>query len=236
MEEVARVVTEPEICPYLRDRRSRSELRLLGGIGGEEYAARLGEGFRRFGAVLFRPACEACSACIPLRVAVERFRPSRSQRRVLRRNRATRVEAGPPAVDGERLEVYAAFLKERSERVGWEPREADEDAYRRSFVENIVPTIELRYRVEGRLAAVSYADLSPGALNSIYCYHHPDFHRLSPGTFDVLTQIAMAARLGLRHLYLGYSIAGCRSMEYKARFRPAEVLVGGEWKEQASAE
>src|SRR5262245_16737779 len=142
MQELARLITDPEPCPYLHDRPSRTDLRLVGGIGAEEYGRHLREGYRRFGMMLFRPACESCRACVPIRVPVERFRPTKSQRRVLRRNRDVRVEIGQPAVDAERLDLYAAFHDERSARVGWKRQEISEEEYHRTFVQNVVATIE----------------------------------------------------------------------------------------------
>ena len=231
MEVAARLVTNPEACSYLHDQKARTDLRLVAAIEPDEYADALRSGHRRFGMMVFRPACDACRACIPLRVLVERFQPSKSQRRVLRKNADVRIELGYPAVDAERLALHQAFHAERTARVGWKAETIDADGYRRTFIENVVPTLELRYRVEGRLAAVAYVDRSPEALNSIYCFYHPDFAGRSLGTFDVLTEIEIARRLGLGHLYLGYLVEGCRSMAYKGRFRPAEVLVDGQWRE-----
>jgi leucyl-tRNA---protein transferase len=231
MQELVRLITDPEPCPYLHDRPSRTDLRLVGGIEAAEYGRHLREGFRRFGMMLFRPACEGCRACVPIRVPVGRFRPTKSQRRVMRRNRDVQVEIGQPAVDAERLEVYHAFHEERSARVGWKRQQISAEEYHRTFLQNIVATVELRYRVAGRLAAVAYIDLSPEAVNSIYCFHHPDFRRRSLGTFDVLVEIELARRSGRPHLYLGFHVADCRSMAYKASFRPAEVLVEGSWRE-----
>jgi arginyl-tRNA--protein-N-Asp/Glu arginylyltransferase len=229
MLEIARAITDPETCSYLRDRPSRNELRLVAAMAPDEYGQALEEGFRRFGMVLFRSSCPGCSGCVPIRVVVDRFRPSKSQRRVARRNQDVQVEAGLPCLDEERLALYNAFHAERSARVGWESRTLGAEEYRRTFLENIAPTLELSYRVEGRLVAVAYADHAPESLNSIHCFHHPDFKRRSLGTFDVLTEIELARRAGLRRLYLGYLVAGCRSMAYKGGFRPAEVRIDGRW-------
>jgi arginyl-tRNA--protein-N-Asp/Glu arginylyltransferase len=229
--EILRFLKEPEPCSYLPGREAVTEIRLVAGIDPGDYGALLERGYRRFGMILFRPACAACRACVPIRLPVDRFRPTRSQRRVIRRNRDVEVEAGSPQIDEERLALHRAFHAERTARVGWLPQEISEEDYGRIFVDNIVPTVELRYRVGGRLAAVAYIDVTPWAVNSIYCFHHPDFRARSLGTFDVLTEIGLARRLGRHHLYLGFLVAGCRSMEYKARFRPAEVLEDGAWRE-----
>lgn len=196
-----------------------------------EYAALLEAGFRRFGRLIFHPACEACRLCIPIRVPLDRFRPSKSQRRVLRRNRDTVLEVGEPAVDAERLEVYHAFHRERADTVGWAAQSISVEEYTRTWLDNAVPTLELRYRVAGRLIAIAYVDESPAGLNSIYCYYHPDFRDRSPGTFDVLREIELAREKRLPFVYLGYYVPGCRSMEYKANFRPVEVRLDGAWRE-----
>jgi len=230
--EIFRDIKEPEPCPYLQGQISRTEIRICAAVQGRGYARFLAAGYRRFGNMIFRPACESCNACTPIRVPVERFRASRSQRRVVRRNRDVQVEIGQPRADADRLELHRIFHRERSARVGWKRQEITRDEYSAIFLENIVPTLELRYRIEGRLVAIAYVDESPESLNSIYCIRHPEEARRGLGTFDILTEIDLARRMGRPYLYLGYYIARCRSMAYKAAFRPAEVLIDGEWQEK----
>ncbi len=231
VEEIARIVKEPEPCPYLKDRMARMELRVMCHVDPAAWSALLAAGHRRFGMVVFRPVCEGCSACIPIRVPVARFRPSKSQRRVIRRNGDAVVEVGRPSVDEEKIELHRAFHADRTARVGWQPQAVDEERYSQVFLENTVATLELRYRILGRLAAVAYVDVGDDAVNSIYCFRHPDFRGRSLGTFDVLSQIRLADRLGKAYLYLGYYVAGCRSLRYKAAFRPGEALIDGVWRE-----
>src|SRR5262249_30421846 len=118
--ELLQVVQDREVCPYLKDRAARTEVRFMASLGGPAWDDFLAAGFRRFGWAFFRPVCRSCSQCTPLRVPVDRFRPSRSQRRVLRRNRDVEVEIGEPLLDEERLALHHAFHAERSARVGWE--------------------------------------------------------------------------------------------------------------------
>src|SRR5262245_37852380 len=94
--ELLRVVQPKEVCAYLKDRPARTEIRLMASLDGGAWGELLAAGFRRFGPAVFRPVCDSCSACVPIRVPVERFRPSASQRRVLRRNRDVEVEVGEP--------------------------------------------------------------------------------------------------------------------------------------------
>jgi arginine-tRNA-protein transferase len=225
----AELITDPSGCAYLPGRESRLELRLVGDLTGQEHDAELAAGVRRFGRTLFRPRCAGCRECVPIRVPVAAFRPSRSQRRVLRRNLDVAVEIGEPCVDLERLDLHRRFHEERERRRGWLAPRTDVEEYAAGFLDNAVPTLELRYRLGGRLIGIAYVDESPRALNSVYAFHDPDLSRRSLGTFDVLVEIEEARRRGKEHLYLGFLVEGCTSMEYKSCFRPCEVLLEGAW-------
>lgn len=186
-------------------------------------------GFRRFGQTYFRPVCPSCHECRPLRVLVERFRPTKSQRRVLRRNADVEVEVGSPALDDERLALFDRFHAERSQKRGWPPHDFDRESFTDSFLRNAVATFELRYRLDGRLVALAYVDQSSWGLSSMYAVHEPAQSRRGLGTFDVLMEIELARRVRAPYLYLGYLVRDCLSMEYKAAFRPFELLVEGAW-------
>jgi arginine-tRNA-protein transferase len=225
----ARFTTDPETCPYLHDRPSRLEVRWVARISPAEQDAELEAGFRRFGRTLFRPACGACQECIPLRILVKEFQPSRSQRRVLRRNQDVVLEVGAPELDDARIELYQRFHGEREKTRGWPPSRMDGEEYFGNFLDNVVPTSELRYRVGGALVAVAYVEETPRALNSIYAYYDPRCARRSLGTFDVLKEIEAAAAAGKDFVYLGLYVQGCQSMAYKRSFRPCELLIDGHW-------
>ena len=98
------------------------------------------------------------------------------------------------------------------------------------LLENPFRTEEWTYYVDNRLIAVAYVDALPGALSAIYCYYDPNERARSLGTFNILSLLASADERGLSHVYLGYYVAGCRSLEYKRTFRPNEVLLpDGTW-------
>ncbi|HVR74176.1 MAG TPA: arginyltransferase [Planctomycetota bacterium] len=221
--------TDTVTCPYLHDRPSRLEVRIAAQLSPAEHGEELAAGVRHFGRYYFRPICPGCKECISLRVLVRHFRPSKSQRRTLRRNEDVQLEIGVPSVDEERLQLYRKFHAEREAIRGWSSSHMDLEEYVATFVDNPVLTHEFRYRINGRLVAVAYVDESPGALSSITAFHDPDHSRRGLGTFDVLREIQTAHSLGKEHLYLGYHIAGCPSMEYKRTFRPHELLVDGTW-------
>jgi arginine-tRNA-protein transferase len=140
------------------------------------------------------------------------------------------LEVGEPTLDDERLDLHERFHEARRLSRGWPDSGRHPEEYRAAFVDNPTATLELRYRLGGKLVAVAYVGATPRALNSMYCFHDPALSRRSLGTFDVLCEIALARDMGLEHPYLGYVVEGCLSMEYKKAFGPHEVLVDGEWR------
>ncbi|MCZ6794887.1 MAG: arginyltransferase [Planctomycetota bacterium] len=227
--EIVSFTTEEELCPYLHDRPSRQRISVVGQLSPSEYGRLLAAGWRRFGSVLFQPGCDDCSECVPIRVLVKRFEPSKSQRRVLRRNRDLRLEIGEPRVDEERLQLYHRFHEERARSRGWTLRDLSALEYAETFVENASSTLEFRYFLEKRLVGVAYVGDARDSLNSIYAFSDPAHARRSLGTFDVLEELAEARRRGKDHLYLGFLVKDCLSMSYKASFRPHELLKNRTW-------
>jgi leucyl-tRNA---protein transferase len=223
--------TPPHICSYLPEQVARLQYEVVASISADEYQRRLHEGWRHFGHSLFRPRCLNCTACQSIRVPVEQFRPNRSQKRALQANRDVIISIGTPSVSDEKLNLYDRFHDFQSGDKGWpEHLPKEESSYQESFVDNPVPTQEWRYTLDGRLIGVGYVDWLPQALSAIYFYYDPDERNRSLGTFNVLSVLAEAKRCGIPHLYLGYYVAGCRSLEYKANFLPNQVLgPNGDW-------
>jgi len=220
---------ETSRCPYLPEQTARLPLRLpTRRLRPAEFAQRLAAGDRRQGLLLYKPSCPACSACEPIRVDVEAFRPNATQRRVFRKGEAAlRTEVGRPATTREKVELYNRHKVERGLLIGEEL--IDEDGYEQFLVESCTDTIELRYRLGGRLVAVAIADRAAGALSAVYCFYDPAQTGLSLGTYSILKQIALCRGWGLRHLYLGLYVGACTAMRYKARYLPHERMIDGAW-------
>jgi arginine-tRNA-protein transferase len=232
MESLFTFTSPPGPCGYLPDREWQLRYEVVGQLAPEEYADRLKHGWRRFGYSLFRPACPACTMCRSLRVPVATFRPDRSQKRAWAANADDlTVTLGPPDVSRERLDLYDRFHRYQADAKGWPDHDTENVAdYIERFIDNPFATVEWQYRLGDRLVGVGYADHLADGLSAIYFYHDPDHRTRSLGTFNVLSLLRHAAAEGLPHLYLGFHVAGCRSLEYKARFRPNEVHAGrGEW-------
>lgn len=226
--------TPPHPCSYLPWQQARLEYEVIADLSGDEYLRRMLEGWRRFGRTMFHPVCRACQACQALRVRVADFRPDRSQKRCRLANQSHyRLEIGAPRASLEKLQLYGEFHAFQSRHKGWPEHDAPSlKNYESSFVEQPFTVEEWCYYNAQHLVGVGYVDALPDALpgdegqeglSLIYFYYDPGERSHGLGTWNVLAAIEEAARRGLPYVYLGYFVAGCGSLEYKARFRPNEV-------------
>lgn len=232
MESLFRYIAPPSTCGYLPDRLWSLEYEYAVSLSPAEYMDRMLHGWRRFGHLLFRPRCPACSACQSLRVLVDRFRPNRSQRRARQANEnVVQLRIGKPSVSRAKLALYDRYHAFQTEAKGWPSHPAkDAESYASSFVDNPFPTLEWTYYLGGRLIGCGYVDELPGGLSAIYFFYEPAERHRSLGTWNVLNIIDYAARQGVPHVYLGYYVAGCASMLYKSHFVPNQVLgPDGDW-------
>ena len=222
MESALSFIAPASPCEYLPDRVWQLRYEMVPQLSPADYLQRMHSGWRRSGFVMFRPECPSCRMCQSLRVPAATFRPSESQRRAWKRNqRDVTIRVGPPSLSPDRLDLWTRFHRHGSETKGW-PADAGPDPG--TLLENPFRTEEWAYYLGTRLIAVAYVDALPGALSAIYCYHDPAERARSLGTYNILSLIASARERGCPYVYLGYYIEGCRSSEYKGRFRPSEVL------------
>jgi arginyl-tRNA--protein-N-Asp/Glu arginylyltransferase len=209
-------------CPYLPGRRAELRAFVTQSLPTELYHEFMNAAFRRAGELFYQPICRGCRACVPIRVLVADFRPSKSQRRCRRRNADLSCQIGPPTPTDQKFELYRRYLKARHPG----PMASDSRAGFEQFLYNSpVQSVELCHRDRrGRLLAVGICDICSRSLSSVYFYFDPAESRRGLGTLGALVEIDLAASLGIEHYYLGYWIAGCRSMEYKSSFRPCQFL------------
>jgi leucyl-tRNA---protein transferase len=191
------------------------------------YGDMLALGFRRSGSNVYRPRCTACTACTPLRIPVERFRLSRSQRRCRERNADLLWEESAAGYSEERFALYCRYLRARHRDGGMDQPSREE--FEQFLAAPWSPTRFFEARDEARLLAVAVTDVLGDALSAVYTFYEPDAVARSLGTAALLHQIEAAAARGLAWLYLGFWLQGHPKMAYKAGFRPAEVLRGGRW-------
>lgn len=233
-EVVFRVPAEPHDCPYLEGRVALEEGFYAPLIHAESYQRLLDRNFRRAGRVIYRPACPDCDLCREIRIPIEEFRPSRSQRRCRRRNADLSVQVGWPRQTAEKEALYRRYL-EHQHPGGEQP--SDPDGLREFLYESCVETIEVEYREpSGRLLAVSILDQQPRSLSGVYHYFEPEARRRGLGTYSILRELELGRELGATYYYLGFWIPGARTMEYKARFLPHEIWSPAGWKRSGPAD
>jgi arginine-tRNA-protein transferase len=221
----------PSSCAYLPQLASTTEYELVARLSPEEYERRMNEGWRKFGALLFRPVCSACAACRPVRVPVNRFAPSRSQKRALRDNADLRIELNRPVLDDVRLSLFNGYHAAQAVAKGWPAEPVSAKEYHFQFVRNPLETIELSVWAGDRLVAVVINDVTPTVLSAVYHYYEPELPGRGLGTFAILQTIELARRLAKPYLYLGYFVAGSPSMAYKTKYRPLELMdADGVWR------
>lgn len=211
---------EAGACPYLPDRTWGSMFFMGHALPDSVFGRLLEMGFRRSGKVMYLPACRGCQECVPIRVPVRTFRPTRDQRRALKKNGDVRVEIADPEYSDEKLDLYRRFLEARYPG----KEETTAQSFRTFFTESFGATREFRYRVGDRLIGVGIVDVAARAASSVYFFFDPDESPRSVGTFSALYEIDFCRRTGRDYLYLGFRVAGCRAMAYKATFRPHELL------------
>ena len=191
------------------------------------YGLLLTHGFRRSGAHVYRPHCENCRACVPLRVPVRDFEPDKGQKRVWRRNRDLTLKILPARFEPEHFRLYSRYLESRHPGGGMDG--SGEAEYNQFLMSPWGRTAMLEFRRGTELAAVAVTDVLPDAFSAVYTFYEPDLAGRSLGTYAILSQIAEARRGGLAWLYLGYWIAESRKMAYKERFRPHQTLGARGW-------
>lgn len=221
--------TPPAACPYLEGKMERKIVTLLAGEDPDHLHNALSlAGFRRSQDLAYRPACEGCNACVPIRVRAKSFSPSKSLRRIWASNLDLTASEKPAKATEEHFRLFHKYLKTRHFDGGMV--DMDYNDYQAMVEDSPVRSQLVEFRdLDGILVAVCLTDLMDDGLSLVYSFFDPDQKKRSLGNYLIIWHILQAKYMAMPFVYLGYWISESKKMSYKKRFKPAEILTKEGW-------
>lgn len=202
-------------------------------INAEIYSHLIQQGFRRSGNFVYRPHCENCQACVPVRVITQPFIPNRSQKRAYKQHQGLTATILPVAFHAEHYALYVSYQQARhtdhTKPDTLNNQENSAEQYQTFLCQTNVDSVLIEFRNDHQLKMVSVIDIVHDGISAVYTFYDTSDAKASYGTYNVLWQIQWAKHLGLPYLYLGYWIKDSPKMVYKQNYQPLEKLIAGEW-------
>ncbi|WP_033297711.1 arginyltransferase [Psychromonas ossibalaenae] len=224
-------ITKSFPCSYLKDQKERLIMLIDPQLNARSfYPTLLANGFRRSGDQVYRPHCEHCQACQSLRIPVTKFKKSRSQKRLLNKNKNLQVKISH-SVKEEYFHLYQRYIQQTHSDGPMFP--ASQEQYEDFIKSSWNKSIFIEIYDQNKLISVSVTDLikhpDSTAWSAFYCFYDPDYSACSLGKFAVLKQLDLAKKHAVDWLYLGYYIEDCQKMNYKTQFNPHQRFIDGQW-------
>ena len=221
-------ITDAHPCSYLENEQASTLfIDPEHPVDGPLYSQLSRNGFRRSGSHIYRPHCNACQACIPIRTCTDGFKPNRRLRRIANKNSDLTINVTQQIDRDEHFTLYRRYIEQRhSDGDMYPPTREQFDSFLSS---EWGLTSYIEYRLSGNLIAVSVTDRLDDGLSAIYTFFDPEQTHRSLGAFAILTQLRLCREQSLPYLYLGYWIKDCRKMSYKIDYRPCQVRVNERW-------
>ena len=222
--------TDQSPCSYLDQRNSRSVfVHPSFALDVESYSQLIEQGFRRSGNHVYAPLCPTCSECIPTRIAISDFTPSKSQKRCIKKNTLTCVTHQPAQFKQTHYDLYIRYQKNRHQT--GDMADSSEKDYIDFLSSEWCNTLFVEFSVDKKCVAIATVDQLDNALSAVYTFFDPDYSHLSLGTYAVLWQIDYAKKQGLDYLYLGFFVKNCQKMSYKNNYQPLQGFINKQWQE-----
>ncbi len=214
-------------CSYLANKATNTHYKIIENASSLDTSELIERGFRRFGKMYFRPICDGCNECQSVKVDVENFEFSKSQRRVMKKANFIKNYVQTPSLTQAHLDLFEKYHTHMRDKRGWEHQKTTAEHYHNSFVNGHGDFgYEVLYFDEDKLIGVDLIDILDEGISSIYFYYDPDYENYSLGKFSLYNQIKYAKQNSKKWIYLGYYVKECQSLSYKTHYKPYVTLKG----------
>ena len=187
------------------------------------------KGFRRSGQYIYKPNCKSCTACIPIRLSVKKFLPSKTQKRTYIKHGSFIIREAPLSFKKNHFDLYLKYQNKRHSFINNEQNNLDD--YNDFLIKSNVKSKLIEFWDGDLLKIVSIVDIVSDGISAVYTFYDPDDKKVSYGTYSIIWLINWCKAQQLKYMYLGYWIGECKKMKYKTNFKPYELYIKGYWQE-----
>ncbi len=214
-------------CSYLENKEQTTHYKIINKCSAETTQELIERGYRRFGKMYFRPVCESCQECQSIKIDVENYSFSKSEKRVIKKAKKIDIYTQKPTLSQEHLNLFERYHLHMQSKKDWSYQKTTPDHYYNSFVDGHEDFgYEVLYFYENKLIGVDLIDILQDGISSIYFYYDPEYAEFSLGKLSLLQQISFAKETKKKWIYLGYYVEECSSLNYKANYKPFVTLQG----------